>query len=318
MGITKFPNGVSSFGSLVNASPPPAGDTYYVRLASDTGYAKWYDNMNSTVTGGGQSVHNTIESAVAASSANDTIWVWPGFYEPVETITITQKGLSILAVQTAPFMSMSSTMMYACSTAACDPILAIDASNVTIAGFRFYPYLATGAEGISIADSVSAYGSHICDNIFYVVPEGLDGNMPVNIQMGNSTFDAAYTLIERNYFFCGGDRTNTLGMINWTLATRSCVQDNYFNMIGNFTTQSAIHIESAAGPRGWILNNKIFGAEIGVDDMVSYAVLWDDTAVAGDYMVDGNHTVNLATPFSSTLMNNLGLNYKNDDAVNAT
>ena len=316
MPVTHQPNGISSFGSIVHGGQRPTmGREFYVRSTSDTGYEKWKKDMNHTVRGGGQSVHTTIESAVAAAAAWDTIWVYPGFYEPASTITITQKGLRILAVQTGPFMSMSSTMMYACGTAACDPILAIDTSNVEIAGFRFYPYLLTGAEGISIADSVSAYGSWIHDNIFYVVPEGMDGNMPVNIQMGNSTFDAAYTVIERNYFFCGGDRTNTLGMINWTLATRSCVQNNYFNIIGNFATQSGIHIESAAGPRGWILDNRFLGAEIGVDDIAAYGVLWDDTSVAGDYMIDGNSSVNLASVTSDTDNRTNGVNYVDGTAI---
>jgi hypothetical protein len=316
MGLTNFPNGVTSFGSVVHGgSAPVAGREFYVRQTTDTGYAAWEKEMRHTVRGGGNAVHTTIESALAAAADWDTIWVYPGFYEPAADLDISQRGLRLLAVQTGPIMSMSSTMIYACGTAACTPVINVAASNVEIAGFRIYPYLGSTAVGISLAPTVSAYGSWIHDNIFYVVPEGMDGNMPVNIQMGTGAFDSAYSLIENNYFFTGGNRTTTKGMINWTLATRSMVRNNYFNIIGNFATQSAIHIESAAGPRGWILDNRFFGAEIEVETMAAYGILFDDTPEGGDYMVDGNSSVNLVAMSNNTGDMQNGLNYVNGTAV---
>lgn len=318
MPVTNYSHGVSSFGSIMHGGSgnvPAAGREFYVRQSTDTGYEAWKKMMSHTVRGGGQSVHTTIEGAIAAAVDWDTIWVYPGFYEPAADLEITQKGLKLLAVQTGPVMAMSSTMIYACETAACTPVINVKASNVEIAGFRIYPYLGSTAVGISIAPTVAAYGSWIHDNLFYVVPEGLDGNMPVNIQMGTGTYDAAYTLIEDNYFFCGGNRTTTKGMINWTLATRSMVRRNHFNIIGNFATQSGIHVESAAGPRSWILDNRFFGAEIGVATMAAYGVLYDDTVVAGDCMMDGNHSVNLVALSNSTLDVCNGLNYVNGTAV---
>jgi len=312
MPITKFPNGLSSFGSVVHGGANPAtGREYYVRQTTDTGYEAWKRDMNHTVRGGGQSVHNTIEAALAAAADWDTIWVWPGFYEPAADLEITQKGLRLLAVQTGPAMAMSSTMIYACATSGCDPVINIKASNVEVAGFRIYPYLDGAAIGIAIAPTVAAYGSWIHDNIFYVVPEGLDGNMPTSIWMGNSTFDAAYTLIENNYFFTGGNRTLTQGIIEWELATRSMVRNNYFNIIGNFATMAAIHIASAAGPRGWIIGNDFFGAEVGVTALVCYGVLSDDALVGGDYYISDNRSINIVAPFSDLGAEALGHNWIN-------
>ena len=298
-----------------NNGAPGLGKTYQVKTATDANYQEWRKRNYFQHYDGTSSVFNKIEDAIAVADDWDTIWVHPGFYEPPTDLEITQKGLKLLAVETGPFMSMSSTMIYACGTAACDPVINVKASNVEIAGFRIFPYLLSTAVGLSIAPTVSAYGSWIHDNTFYVVPEGLSGNMPVSIQMGTGAFDAAYTLIERNYFFTGGNRTTTKGMVNWTLATRSMVRNNLFNIIGNFATQSAIHVESAAGPRMWILDNRFFGAEIGVSDLSAYGVLFDDTPVGGDCMMDGNHSVNLTALSNETGDEVNGLNYVDGTAV---
>jgi len=325
MGLTNFPNGLTSFGSVVNGiDAPPAGREFYVRQTSDTGYEAWKNDMQHTVRGGGNSVHTTIESALAAAADWDTIWVWPGFYEPAADLEITQKGLRLLAVQTGPLLAMSSTMIYACGTAACDPVINIKASNVEVAGFRIYPYLSGTAVGIFIAPTVSAYGSWIHDNIFYVVPEGLSGLMPTNIWVGNAAFAASYTLIEDNYFFCGGNFTAETGMIQVETATRSVIRRNHFNIISNQTTQAAIKIATGSGAltspkqRIWILDNLFFGAELDVNAMVCYGVLFADTVYAGDCMADGNKSVNIAAPFSSLYTTMLGLNYINGVAIVAT
>ena len=107
MPVTHYPNGVSSFGSVVHGGGRPTiGREFYVRKTDDTGYAKWKEDMEHTVRGGGNSVHTTVTSALAAAAAFDTIWVYPGFYEEAASLTITQKSLRLLAVQTGPVMGM--------------------------------------------------------------------------------------------------------------------------------------------------------------------------------------------------------------------
>ena len=320
MPITKFPNGISSFGSIVyGGSTPAMGREFYVRKTSDSGYAAWKEDMDYPVRGGGNSVHTTITSALAAANDFDTIWVYPGQWTEAGTLAITQSFLRLLAVQAGPNKALTKTEINQYGGTEVANISIESASNVEIAGFRITPYASSSGVGIEVAqDSASySYGSYIHDNFFYNVEQE---EMSTALRLGRTSATAAdctHIYIANNDFFAGGTRA-TSGIIDWNLATRGVVIGNTFSQIGNNTDYYGIKISNEDAPRGWIRDNMFFGTEVGVSDQVCIGIYAPAAFVGGDFFIDGNHFVNYADDdscISSNIDEALGLNYHNEDVI---
>jgi len=316
MGLSNFPNGLTSFGSVVHGGSSPAlGREFHVRKTADAGYEKWKEQMNHTVRGGGNSVHTTIEAAVAAADDFDTIWVYPGEWIPSGTLTIDQKHLKILAADMGSNCGLSGTEIWQYYYGTNVPIFTLNgANNVEIAGFRLIPYNSATGLGISIGETTECKGTWIHDNILYAVETGTG---PTHIRMGASGVDAQYTLIENNYIYCGGNTGGPSGMIDWVQATRAMIRNNNFMVQSNSATMSGIYLTDAAYIRGHILNNTFVAMEQSLTGSSSYAILTAGALVGGDMCITGNQTVNFTAPFSDVSIEALGINYNGDDAINA-
>ena len=324
MGITNFPNGISSFGSVVHGgNSPTLGREFHVRKTADAGYARWKDQMEHTVRGGGNSVHTTIESAVAAADDFDTIWVYPGVWAPVGTLTIDQKHLKLLAADMGPNCGLSGTEIWQLGTNTHSsltgtnvPIFTLNgANNVEIAGLRLVPYDDPTSIGISVGETTECKGTWIHDNILYNL-ESTQGSL---IRLGASGVEAQYSLIENNYIYCGGCPSTGTGQIDWVHATRSMIRNNNFMINQNSANLGCITMQHTAYMRGHILDNTFWGMAEATAGMVCNAVHVDAQTVPGDLYVDGNHTVNLTTPFAAILIetSSFGLNYKNEGAISS-
>lgn len=257
-----------------------------------------------------------IETGVSRAGENGTdatVLVRQGFYQPASVMALTSShnGIRILADHIMPLMAGKNTKIY--NIGGPDQIFTLNgAHNVEIAGFRMWPEMAQTATGIDIGGTTGCVGTWIHDNAIINVEAA---EMACSVRMG--TAECQYILIEDNLFHCGGSVAAGTGIIDWTLATRSMVRNNHFDIIRNAATSCGIFVSNAAAPRGRIVGNYFNGTEVGVADMVAQAVYTAQAMTAGDFQIVGNHTVNLAAPFNAYVLLNcvLGLNYINETAA---
>jgi len=151
MGLTNFPNGITSFGSVVTGNDfgYGIGNVYYVCQTTNTAvyadlYRRYgitrYDNDNSLI------LHTTIQSALDACVANRGDYVLVSIdssdYDLTETLTMTKKGVHLIC----PFgfgsngIGMNAARLD-CTTDA--PAVTITADCVEFAGFFIKGYLNT-------------------------------------------------------------------------------------------------------------------------------------------------------------------------------
>ena len=155
MGITNFPNGISSFGV------PMAGPDY----ASMFGSYWFVDNSSSAARNDGKSPDTpftTIAAAVAKAAAGDTIYVRGTNTDYDEAVTITANMVSLIGV--ASHVKMLG--WNADSDATC---LTITGHGCVVDGFYFRPEGATSGIAIDIGtDTTTAKGdcTVIRNNLF--------------------------------------------------------------------------------------------------------------------------------------------------------
>ena len=258
----------------------------------------------------------TIEKGVVIAGLEGydaTIVVRRGFYQPADTIALTSdhEGISIIADRIMPCMAGANHKIY--NIGGPDNIFTINgADNVEIAGFRMWPEMLQTAVGINIGNTSGCVGTWIHDNAIINVEAA---EMACSVKMG--TAECQYLLIEDNLFHCGGSVAAGTGIVDWTLATRSMVRRNHFDIIRNAATSCGIFVSNAAAPRGRILDNTFNGTEVGVAAMVARAIYAAQAMTAGDFLIDGNKTTNLAIPFSAyiTPAAVFGMNYLNEAVV---
>ena len=292
--------------------------------ASSFGTVVFVDTTNGNDDTTGNAPNNavaTIQKGLdqAAINGNDaTVLVRRGFYQPAATethaLTSSHSGIRILADQLMPDMAGCRTRIY--NIGGPDNIFTINgANNVEIAGFRMWPEMGSAsATGINIGNTAGSYGVWIHDNAFINVEAG---TMASSVTMGSSSYECQYILIENNLFHCGGTAGSSTGAVTWVHATRSCVRNNHFDIISNQSTSCGIFVSNAAAPRGRILDNTFNGTEVGVAAMVAQAVYTAQAMTAGDFIIAGNRTTNLAAPFNAYVLLDavLGINYINETAA---
>jgi len=299
-----------------NAGGPNLGKTYHVKKTTDTNYQNWKDRTYHKYYDSSVSVYEKIEDAVAVADDFDTIWVYDGEWVPSGTLNITQKHLKLLAADMGPNCGLATTEIWQL-TGSNVPVITLNGANsCEIAGFRIIPYNAATAIGISVGETTECKGTWIHDNILY----NLESVQASSIRLGSSGVEAQYSLIENNYFYMGGCPTTKTGQIDWVHATRSMVRNNNFMINQNSANVGCITVQHTAYMRGHILDNTFWGCAENTDDMVCNAVHVDAACQAGDLAIDGNHTFNLATPFSADTIyaHGFGLNYLNHGAISAS
>jgi len=291
--------------------------------ASSFGPMIYVDATNGNDDNAGDNPRNavaTIEQGVARAGTEGldaTVIVRRGFYQPADEIALTSDhhGISILADKTMPVHAGAGTRIY--NIGGPDNIFTINGCyNAEIAGFRMWPEMSGTANGINIGNTAGSYGTWIHDNAFINVEAQY---MACSVYMGSTSYELQYTLIENNLFHCGGSYGDTTGIITWNHSTRSMVRNNHFDIVSNNAKSCGIYIVHRGAPRGRIIDNNFNGTESTVDDMVAAAIYTPTNMAGGDFIITGNHTVNLITPFGTEVNweASCGLNYKNESAITA-
>jgi len=319
MGITNFPNGVSSFGTVLpNCGGPVRGKEYFVRKSTDENYSSWYNQVRGKHYDSTDRVHTTINSAIDVADDWDTIWVYPGQYKEDETIAITKDGLKLLAVEQGAFgkcLLRTEIRQYGNVDTPC--ISVEGAHNVEIAGFRITPYdPGTDSVGINVGQTANTYGTYIHHNNFYGVGSSATG--PCHVQLGVvDSYNADSSVLYRNCFRHGGSSNDTVGQVMWNSAHASEIRENEFWPVGNSATHHCIKIDDAAGQRGGIFDNRFMNIEVGLDGSANVAIS-NPAMTGGGVYIDGNHFMNwdaAANCIANSTDECTGLNYWNEHAI---
>ena len=173
MGLTNFPNGITSFGAPVlpeTSAGLVCGDVYFVGA---TAGANWIAGVNDPVYGTLTAPFATIKYAITQCTANngDVFYVLPGHTETISgagTITVNVAGISIIGLGNGnlrPTLTWSATASSILITAAnvtikniitkvsIDEVVsmfAVSAAGVTLDAVDFVEYGALGATGQAI------------------------------------------------------------------------------------------------------------------------------------------------------------------------
>ena len=173
MGLTNFPNGITSFGIPVMGtvdSTVIAGDVYFVGA---TAGANWIAGVNDPAYGTNIAPFATIKYAISQCTANngDVIYVLPGHTETIASagaLTINVAGISIIGLGNGslrPTLTWSATASSVLITAAnvtiknfitkvsIDEVVSmfsVSAAGVTLDAIDFIEYGALGATGQAI------------------------------------------------------------------------------------------------------------------------------------------------------------------------
>lgn len=186
MGLTNFPNGVSSFGSPVTTATNVYGTTWYV------------DNSAGANGNTGKEVGQafaTITQALSVAGANDTILVRGTGTDYDEAVTVSQAGLTLKAV--GPRWNCGWT-----DSTTDTSIITIRALGVTIDGFYLRPNGATSGVAITCSEITSddVDGAVIVNNLIKSTgTTALAGIMangcPAYLQIKNNHFTWIVTAI---------------------------------------------------------------------------------------------------------------------------
>ena len=138
MGLTNFPNGISSFGvPIVPAAAPDviAGEVFYVCATAATG-GKWLAGVDDPSCGSAEKPFATIDYAIGkcVASRGDVIYVLPGHTEAVAAaggIACDVAGISIIGLGNG---SLRPTITLGTSTAAS---ITVSAANIKIKNLIF-------------------------------------------------------------------------------------------------------------------------------------------------------------------------------------
>ena len=289
--------------------------------ASSFGPTIYVDSTNGNDDHAGDNPSNavaTIEQGVVRAGnegLDATVIVRRGFYQPASEIALTADhyGISVLADKVMPVMAGAGTRIY--NIGGPDNIFSINGCyNAEIAGFRMWPEMLNSATGINIGNTAGSHGTWIHDNAIINVEAQY---MACSVYMGSTSYELQYTLIEDNLLHCGGAYNNTTGIITWNHSTRSMVRNNHFDIVSNNALSCGIYIVHRGAPRGRILDNNFNGTESTVEDMVAAAIYTPTQMSGGDFIIDGNRSVNIATPYGTHVARDasLGLNYLNESTV---
>ena len=152
MGLTKYPNGVSSFGAPVLPGTTPdviVGNVFFVGKTAST---KWIAGADDPSYGTLEQPFATIDYAIGKCTASqgDVIYVLPGHTETISAaggITCDVAGVSIIGLGNA---NLRPTITWSATTSS----WLVTAANVTIKNILCYP----GVDEVGSMFSVSAAG----------------------------------------------------------------------------------------------------------------------------------------------------------------
>lgn len=247
MGLTAFPNGISSFGCPVFGDPgvPHFGNTYLVKKAADSDYDEFKRRYNFKTLDHQYSVCSTVDEAFDRAVSHDRIIFMPpdsGGHDLTEKITIgsTQYGLKVFGA--ASSMYYQRVTIKNPTTASDGEMFIIDTDKVEIAGLCFQnrkagPCIQIGDSG----DAIYQTYIHDCNFTDYggvatygITPGATDG-------ADTAQCDTVNLVVERCYF----DGFVTAAIVS--NGTRDAYVDNYIKTAAG---AAGIHIFKHTSSRG--------------------------------------------------------------------
>lgn len=250
MGLTHFPNGLSSFGvPLFGAgamSPPCYGDTYWVKKSTDSDYATFLDRYQQVTRGGQYAVHTTLDSVFAAAGKHDRIIITTpdsGGHDMTKTITIGSSQFGLKVLGDGNTMYNQRTTIKNPTTSADEEMFIITTDKVEFAGLCFQNRQAGPIIQIGTTAGTAYYQIYIHDCNFtdyggvatYGITPGAvagadtDQCDPVNLVVERCEFDG---------FVTAAVKSN---------GTRDAYIDNYFKVAA---TAIGLHIFKHTDSRG--------------------------------------------------------------------
>ena len=235
MGLTAFPNGISSFGVPIVGEGLP-------KLRKDAKYI-FVDGDVTSGTGDGKSVNTawtTITEALSDANDWDVIIIAPGDYDEGAVLAVTQEGLTIVGSGDA---NRHRSMLY--SSSASHHLMTINAHNVNIFNMGFTQTKDTYS-GIMCSTTGSYFKIRISNCRFDGYGAGEYG-----IHSG-TTYDSPDLTIDNNVF-----RSWQTAAI-YSYATRFVIENN---KIDNVAAKIGIHLPATGSNRGggFCVNNYILG-----------------------------------------------------------
>lgn len=248
MGLTNFPNGVSSFGVPIfgEGGTPHMRDTYFVKKAADSDYEEFRKRYDGMTLGGQYSVCTTADEAFARAGRHDRIiFMTPdsGGHDLTKTITIgsSQFGLKIYGESCSPYTQR--TTIKNPTAAADNDMFIITTDKVEIAGLTFQNRKAGACIIIGTTAGTAFYQTYIHDCNFtdyggvatYGITPGpvsgadTDQCDPVNLVVQRCYFDS---------FVTSAVKSN---------GTRDAYLDNHFHVAAS---ANGIHIFKHTDSRG--------------------------------------------------------------------
>lgn len=240
MGVTNFPNGVSSFGQVLNGNYGfGIGNVYYVCQTTNTVvYAdmvlkyggQTYDNDGSAL------LHTSIQSALDATVANREDYVLVATdssdYDLTAALTMTKKGVHLICPgglshnggipgNAARVEQTTASTEIITSTADCIEIAgfffkgATDSDIINLSGTRWHNYIhhnffggsqTAGAAIYQIGGTGAVYQCTISDNYIMAGYNPIGSDKTISGHIGFTSGSSGRNLIARN-IFCTGQRT---------------------------------------------------------------------------------------------------------------
>lgn len=296
MGLTNFPNGISSCGVPVLGNSTPAiitGNVFYVCSVAS---GKWIAGVDAPGCGSYEQPFATVAYAIGKCTANqgDVIYVLPGHTESLTaagSITCNVAGVSIIGLGNG---NLRPTFTWATSTAAC---WNISAANVTIKNIKcttsidelvklFYVTAAgvtldavdyvqgSAAQALQFLLTTNAADQLTIKNCFHRQATASNGNT-IWIQLVGTDESR---ILNNTIWITGKAATASICISGSTAVVECEIVGNRIAWLGG-TITSVINLVS--GSTGIITDNRIFG---GAAVLLAAAITGDGCYMAENYV----------------------------------
>lgn len=235
MGLTKFPNGVASFGlPVLPGFPPTTGTVFFVCNATN---ANGSDGNSGTDP---EHPFSTIDYAVGRCTSNkgDLIVVMPGHAESVTAAAGIDLDVAGITVQGVGNGRLKPTITF---TTADTADIDIDAANITLRNFRFVTDIASLVAPIDV--NSAGFTMEDCD--FYGNNAATETNL-ITVLTVAGVDDLVIRRCSFNYLATVDSTavtTTSTECIRLVGVDRAVIEDNYIS--GDFTTSAINAITTA-------------------------------------------------------------------------
>lgn len=260
MSLTRFPNGVMSFGSPIFGSPFGVGNIYRVIKTDEPYYKQFAADYLGRYSDNSNIVHTDIQSALDATveGRNDYVVLQPSDsdYDITAALTMNKKSVHLICPAGLGYDVGANNSARIHQNTAGQAVIAVSDASIEIAGFYLKPY--QNVSHITLA--AASYSPNIHHNTFVMNNTSTTGQ-PIIAGSGDA---GAWGSIERNWIISqGGDdytiakiidikasatgarvcnneitigdgATATVGISN--LATKGMVRGNVFGQAGSDST----------------------------------------------------------------------------------